>query len=50
MASLRNIAAALRYDARDATRLLPLLGITGSRPALGQVVEACTTVALGAPG
>jgi hypothetical protein len=46
----RNIAAALRYYARDATRLLPLLGITGSRPALGQVVEACTTVALGAPG
>jgi predicted transposase YbfD/YdcC len=24
----RNIAAALRYDARDATRVLPLLGIT----------------------
>ena len=26
----RNIAAALRRNARDATRLLPLLGITGS--------------------
>jgi hypothetical protein len=25
----RNIAAALRYYARDATRLLPLLGLTG---------------------
>jgi hypothetical protein len=25
----RNIAAALRYYARDATRVLPLLGITG---------------------
>jgi hypothetical protein len=24
----RNIAAALRYHARDATRVLPLLGIT----------------------
>jgi hypothetical protein len=24
----RNIAAALRYYARDATRVLPLLGIT----------------------
>ena len=24
----RNIAAALRHNARDATRLLPLLGIT----------------------
>jgi predicted transposase YbfD/YdcC len=26
----RDIAAALRYNARDATRLLPLLGITRS--------------------
>jgi hypothetical protein len=26
----RNIAAALRRNARDATRLLPLLGITSS--------------------
>ena len=25
----RNIAAALRRNARDATRVLPLLGITG---------------------
>jgi hypothetical protein len=25
----RNIAAALRYYARDATRPLPLLGLTG---------------------
>jgi hypothetical protein len=26
----RNIAAALRRNARDATRLLPLLGVTSS--------------------
>jgi hypothetical protein len=26
----RNIAAALRTNARDATRVLPLLGVTGS--------------------
>jgi hypothetical protein len=45
----RNIAAALRYNARDATRLLPLLGITSpcTRPsasppgsAQGGLVEA----------
>ena len=29
MAGLRNLAAALRRNARDATRVLPLLGITG---------------------
>jgi hypothetical protein len=30
MASLRNIAAALRRNGRDATRVPPLLGITSS--------------------
>jgi hypothetical protein len=28
----RNIAAALRRNARDATRVLPLLGITAHKP------------------
>jgi hypothetical protein len=30
----RDIAAALRYDARGATRLLPLLGLTGYTPTI----------------
>jgi hypothetical protein len=32
----RNIAAALRRNARDATRVLPLLGITSPRRKLGR--------------
>ena len=36
----RNIAAALRRNARDATRLLPLLGITTREPTLRHFAEA----------
>jgi hypothetical protein len=39
----RNIAAALRRNARDATRVLPLLGVTSpAKPPLRHVREALT--------